>query len=324
MSFYHLPHPWNPGYALPEYIQAEPPGRGTFTTKWLPRGTVSQLIPDYLAKPAAQELTGRTDVNLGCDVGCDKELGSLGCDTLGAAEIYKLEPLGAEGGYDPIKAYGLRASEWIMGTIRQVEPQQRTVALRALLDTVDPSLWNRVATEAAKYKAKGVPPKAAMQKALAVCMSNGMVAELVKTGEKVMQKRAVNPGQLQALGFCGPICAAKKVGSAAKSIGRTVAGGASTATRWVSKGVSKLGSLACSVANSSVAPMAAGAGAAAMGAPPQAGSAGVDVAKGLCGKKGDSAVAQQQLATGAPSSMPGWVLPAAIGGGALVLVLALR
>ena len=51
MSFYHQPHPWNPGYAIPKYVLAEPPGRGTFTTKWLPRGTISDVVPDFLAEP---------------------------------------------------------------------------------------------------------------------------------------------------------------------------------------------------------------------------------------------------------------------------------
>jgi hypothetical protein len=323
MSFYHLPHPYNPHYAIPDYVMAEPPGRGTITTKWLPRGTISQMVPDYLAKPVSRELTGRTDATLGCDKG----LGSLGCDTLGAAEVYQLDALGGVGGGDPIQAYGLRASEWIMRTINEVEPANRAIAMRALLDSVDKSLWDRVAAEAAKFKAKGLPPKAAMQKALAVCLANGMIAELVKTGEKVLQKRAAGPGQLQALGFCGPICAAKKVRDAAKYVGGKVAGGASTATSWVSKGVQKLGGLACSVANSSVAPLAAGAGAAAMGAPPQAGTTGLAFAQTLCGKNGDSAAAQQALNTptpGAAGGMPGWVLPAAIGGGVLVLVLALK
>lgn len=52
MSFYHLPHPWNPGFAIPKYVMAEPMERGTFTTRQLPRRTISTLPPDYLARPA--------------------------------------------------------------------------------------------------------------------------------------------------------------------------------------------------------------------------------------------------------------------------------
>ena len=64
MSFYNLPSPWNPGYAIPEYVMAEPPERGTFTTQWLPRGTISQLVPDIIAKPG-RRLLGRNDAGLG-------------------------------------------------------------------------------------------------------------------------------------------------------------------------------------------------------------------------------------------------------------------
>lgn len=58
MSLYH--NMYSPGYAIPDYILAEPPGRGTFTTEWLPRGTISQVIPDYMAVPKAT--AGVTDV----------------------------------------------------------------------------------------------------------------------------------------------------------------------------------------------------------------------------------------------------------------------
>lgn len=51
MSYLQMPHPWNPRYAIPDYVQAEPPGRGAYTTAWLPRGTIDGLVPDYLAKP---------------------------------------------------------------------------------------------------------------------------------------------------------------------------------------------------------------------------------------------------------------------------------
>lgn len=74
MSFYHLPNPWDPHYAIPDYVMAEPPGRGTFTTQWMPRGTIPELVPDFLAKPG-QKLLGRGDAGLG----------SLGGDTLSAA-----------------------------------------------------------------------------------------------------------------------------------------------------------------------------------------------------------------------------------------------
>ena len=108
MAFYHFRHPYNPGYAVPDYVLAEPPGRGTFTTAWLPRGTISQVIPDYLAKPG-RKLLGRDNAGLGglgslADTTLDgSTLGgghslstpTLAGDTLGVRK-YTLESLGAD------------------------------------------------------------------------------------------------------------------------------------------------------------------------------------------------------------------------------------
>lgn len=76
MSFYNLPNPYDPRYAIPEYVMAEPPERGTFTTQWLPRGTIPALVPDYLAKPG-RKLLGRNDA----------QLGSLGNHTLKSTSL---------------------------------------------------------------------------------------------------------------------------------------------------------------------------------------------------------------------------------------------
>lgn len=140
MSFYQLPNPWNPGYALPDYVLAEQPGRGTFTTAMLPRRTVSVLPPDYLAQPvatpggvaAASSLSGHT---------LDKPTlqsstltgSSLGDDTLGArartrqtarrdARYYKLSPAptGDFPGGSTLPALALvGAALWILGRKRR-------------------------------------------------------------------------------------------------------------------------------------------------------------------------------------------------------------
>jgi hypothetical protein len=86
MSFYNLPHPWNPGYVIPEYVMSEPPERGTFTTQWMPRGTIPSIVPDFLAKPG-KKILGRNDAQLGSLGIC-----SLKGDTLGADAIPELAP----------------------------------------------------------------------------------------------------------------------------------------------------------------------------------------------------------------------------------------
>jgi len=103
-KFYNMPPSWNPGYAIPDYVMAEPPGRGTFTTKWLPRGSISTLDPSFVADPG-KRLLGRNDAGLGSlgDVtigaasslaGHTLEGNSLAGDSLGAGRVYNLEPFG--------------------------------------------------------------------------------------------------------------------------------------------------------------------------------------------------------------------------------------
>jgi hypothetical protein len=154
MSFYHLPHPWDPGYAIPEYVKAEPPERGTFTTKWLPRGTISAVVPDFLAQPGPK-LLGRGDA----------DLGSLGDDTLGhGAQVYSLQPLG---GGDAVAGYGAKAADWIMSSIGRVPEEYRKPALRALLDAIDPKLWVLIETKGADFSAQGMTAKASLHRAIA-------------------------------------------------------------------------------------------------------------------------------------------------------------
>lgn len=75
-DFYNFPPSWNPGYATPDYVMAEPPGRGTFTTKWLPRGVINSLEPSFVADPG-KKLLGRTDAGLG----------SLSGETIGGSSL---------------------------------------------------------------------------------------------------------------------------------------------------------------------------------------------------------------------------------------------
>ena len=95
-KFYNLPPSWNPGYAIPEYVMAEPPGRGTFTTKWLPRGSISTLDPSFVADPG-KRLLGRTDAGLG-SLGDTTVGGSstLSGSSLGGGRVYNLEPFGID------------------------------------------------------------------------------------------------------------------------------------------------------------------------------------------------------------------------------------
>lgn len=91
-DFYNFPPSWDPGYEIPDYVMAEPPGRGTFTTKWLPRGTINSLEPSFVADPG-KKLLGRTDAGLGSLSGSSLAGSVLDEDTLGA-QVYDLVPTG--------------------------------------------------------------------------------------------------------------------------------------------------------------------------------------------------------------------------------------
>ena len=299
--FYRLPHPWDPGYAIPDYVRAEPPGRGVHFTKYLPRKTIDTLVPEYLG-----DVDGRV---------------VPGSDS------------------DPIAMFGKLASSHIMGTIYQLPPAVRKGALKSLFTAIDPKLWRRVASKAARLqRTRAMDPAVALEKAIASSMSMGLLEEFVRAGRKGRTpplqslsglgaygdaaRTVVLHGYLEELGGLG-----KWLKNVAKAPGRIlggIAGGAGAAGgkaySWGKSAIDKIGDLACGVAKNPIGQVAAGAGAGAMGAPPQVGVAGAQIVGGMC--KGDKVAPGQQVAP--PSGMPGWVLPAAIGGGALMLVLVLK
>lgn len=312
MSFYRLPNPYNPGYAIPKYVMAEPPGRGTFTTKMIPRRTISQLPPDYLAKPAST-LSGNTLVKstlAGSSLGGS----SLGNDTLGAGGS-TLELAKANGGEDPIKTYGSRAANIVLSELQNVSPKERVSTMKEILDKVDPTLFARATKETEKFKAKGMPAKTAARKGLAKAFSEGITGEFVKLGKEEKKKGLERARQVAA--DKARLGAGKGKGALALAGGIPLSGITST----VKSALSKLGNAACDVATHPLTPLAAGAGAAAAGAPPQVGVAGATVAAGVCTTAGKGGAAPFFAPA---SSTPDWLIPAAIGGGALLLIVALK
>lgn len=303
MSFYHLPHPWNPGYAIPEYVMAEPPDRGTFTTKWLPRGTIPGLVPDYLAKPGKQ-LLGRNDADLGSLGESSLRCNSLSGDTLGAEE-YSLEPLG---GVDPVTSYGEEAALWIMSEIAKVPASQRKEALQSLLNVVDPSLWATIDRKGSEFRAKGMPPKSALAAAISVSLSEGFMKELIEAGARA-QRGDRNPFKKQSLAGLGMY---EDLGGWLSSTVGAVGG-------FVSGGVRKLGSLARKAACSSTIQVLA----ATAGGP--AGAAGAAAAASKCGGGGgNSGGGGGGASAPAAPRTPDWLLPVAAVGGGVLLLLVLR
>ncbi len=363
MSFYNLPGGWDAGFAIPEYIQAEVPGRGTMTTKWLPRGTISTLYPDVLMQPA------------------------LKAKSLGAVERFELTPISHKSAWstvgdvpdatNPFVQGGHEIANHLIDELRTVPAPYRKIALRATLDAVKPGLFKTAGALAERYKSEGMSANAALRRALAEQITKGFVKEIGKAGRT--GKVEIN-GQL-GLGAWGTTSYAMAMGdayaelgwwpgsniaSAAKSaysgvktgatatwsgiqtagsaVGRGASAtwggiktGAQYAAKYAGKGIKYWAKIQCKMLNLPGSEMAAAAIATAYGIPPQAGMKGVQIAKGLCTKYVTGSPGKPPLPSpegafvpdwGGPpqgrGATPAWVLPAAIGGGGLLLFLALK
>lgn len=196
MSFYKLPSPWNPGFVIPKYVQAEPPERGTITTQWLPRGTIPQLIPDYLAvkdppvrvtSTLAQHSLKGTCFDEGTLQGS-----SLGGDSLGASE-YSLEPLGQAGHF---AKYGAKVAADLMGRMKRLPANQRATVMKKTLGAIDKTLPARAEKHALALRQRGVPAPAALQGGIARAVSEGAITELSSLGRGRKGGSVSRPGAL--------------------------------------------------------------------------------------------------------------------------------
>lgn len=224
-SFFNLPPPWNPGYALPRNVEAEGLVRGTFTARQAPRGTYDDpvvgrggyQVPAYAIDegygqgavvtawmprgeaPRVQHwldmpttiVEGATPVRGG---GTEYHLDVLSGDPAPAAL-----PLPGQKG-DPFVLYGRRAARIIARKMKGLPPGDRRVALKAIFDTVDPALWGKVAQRAETYLAAGQSADAAFEQAMATAFADGMLSEIIATGTK---RTAPEPASLMGLGCYG-------------------------------------------------------------------------------------------------------------------------
>ncbi len=202
MSFYRLPRPWNPGYAIPRYVMAEPPEQGVFVTDWLPRGTISQLIPNYMATPGLRPRGAPSD-DLGSLGGSSLRGSTLSGDTLGARR-YTLKPLGASpytsssGGSPPtISTYGQRAAKVMIAGVSRLPPGQRAAAMRDAMVKIDPTLPARAEKHTMEARKRGLAPGPALEQGIATAMTTGVVGELAKIGQS---RTAPQPNSLLGLG----------------------------------------------------------------------------------------------------------------------------
>jgi hypothetical protein len=233
---------------------------------------------------------------------------------------------------DPIANFGHEASAYLMREVMKLPPAARKPALKSLFDQLDPNLWSLVARKSTKLaRERDMGPMEALEKAIAASVSIGLLRETIaigRTGRRPKLKSLSGLGaygetaelvvlsgymdSMQALGWCGPVCQAKKagrsvkraavtttrkVGSGARWIGSKTASGARSTWEFGKKAAKKFADLSCKVYSSGVAEVAASAGAAAVGAPPEAGKAGVEIQRALyCrGGKGEEEAAELLL-----------------------------
>jgi hypothetical protein len=184
LPFYNLPPSWNPGYAIPDYVMAEPPERGVFVTQWMPRGTIPELIPEFYAKPG-KKLLGRNDAGLGSLGGsCFDENtlsgntlrgSSLACDSLGARE-FTLESLGA------VPPSAAKVARKMVTAVKRLPVSRRGPAMKAMLNRINPKLHARATTIANMARARGAQPTAAIE--------HGIASALMQIGSSSPQSPA--------------------------------------------------------------------------------------------------------------------------------------
>lgn len=297
MAQFRIKNPYDPGYALPDYVMAEPPGTGTITTAQLPRKTFDDPVPGYTGGYAVPAYIAQEPIGRGA------------ATTMWARRktipLYVPESLGTDGA-DALRWYGDQVADVVLSEVPRLPPDQREVGLEALLHAMEPGLLSRVADN----MQRGMSARDAISAGVQV----GFGREVARLGRGAAPNLGLGYyGTQEGLGLdlLGAITYPfRKIGSGVKTV-------ATKTYDWGGAALSKIGSITCKLASSQAGTLAAGAGAAAAGVPPQYGVVGAQTAAGLC-PPGQVPVQMPQ------PTMPAWLLPAAIGGVGLVLVLALK
>lgn len=159
----------NAGYAVPRYIDDEGYGQGAFMTKWLPRGYYGPKIPQYLDE-SFSKIVGESPAS-------------------GGGVVLKMETLGDDApGYstaqprDPFQQFGRRAAAALMLHMDRLPERTRPAAMRKALDAMDPKLYQRTIVFADRLLRRGARPRQALAHGLAAGITEGMLAELKRTG----------------------------------------------------------------------------------------------------------------------------------------------
>ena len=155
-------HPWNTGYVLPQNVLDEPLGKGVLVTKWAHRGTVGSLGS-----------LGSHEDGVGSLGGHSLEKSSLSGNVL-KGDVFKL---GSSN--DPIVNFGRKGASLVMSQVRGVPKEFRKTAMKSILESIKPGLWDQVGEKARKAQAKhGVKAAGGLEKAIAATLANHYLAQL--------------------------------------------------------------------------------------------------------------------------------------------------
>lgn len=157
MPFLSSSNPYNAGYAVPASVNRETSESGAIVTPYVPRRTVM-----------GGGVLGGNIFGGG--------LGSLG----NAASPKRVATMKG----DPIAAFGVSGSRLVLAQMAQVPDSHRKIAMKAVLDTIDPVLWDGVSKKASQFqKAKGYNAKTALERAMASTFAERFAKQLVTYGK---------------------------------------------------------------------------------------------------------------------------------------------
>jgi len=206
----NYPPSWRPGYALPGNVQAEGVERRAFVTKWSPRGTYDSSVnptggyaqPAYVMAEGVGQGTFTTDwVSDGTYMGpkiphWSNRQPNVSISSSGPAsggQYVKIKPgkLSGLGGVSGsgvasgklFPAYGQAAATQILSRVNKLPPAQRKVALQQILNSVDPSLWSKVASTTNQHIRRGAQPMKALHAAISQHFAAGIGNEVVALGK---------------------------------------------------------------------------------------------------------------------------------------------
>jgi hypothetical protein len=211
MAQFQRRNPYQPGYATPNYVYGEPPGRGTLTTKGLPRGTIDTVdahrsrggyaIPGYVLSETQGRGAYDTDMlpRRWVDTKTPdtlmrpfpEEKGSL-AGTVFSKKTLNGSSLGDVNAYgrrqnNPFRLYGVEAVRWIEKHIlqnRSLSPEQKKAALNKVLNRIDPKLHLVIGRKAEAYRQQGDLPGVALRKAMADALAEGLMNEVQGLGRR--------------------------------------------------------------------------------------------------------------------------------------------